>query len=52
MHKSNPDSTYTTVCPVTETVTGPGETYTKTYITTSVVKVSLVYTALAKEAKC
>lgn len=32
-------STYTTTCPVTETVTGPGTTYTKVYTTTSVVKV-------------
>lgn len=32
-------STYTTTCPVTETVTGPGTTYTKVYTTTSVIKV-------------
>ena len=30
--------TYTTVCPVTETVTKPGHTYTTTYTTTSTVK--------------
>ena len=31
------DVTYTTLCPVTETVTGSGTTYTKTYTTTSAV---------------
>ncbi len=30
--------TYTTVCPVTETVTKPGHTYTSTYTTTSTVQ--------------
>jgi hypothetical protein len=30
--------TYTTVCPVTETVTKPGHTYKTTYTTTSTVK--------------
>ncbi len=30
--------TYTTVCPVTETVTKPGHTYTNTYTTTSTVQ--------------
>jgi len=30
--------TYTTVCPVTETYTKPGHTYTTTYTTTSTVK--------------
>jgi hypothetical protein len=30
--------TYTTVCPVTETVTKPGHTYTTVYTTTSTVK--------------
>lgn len=29
--------TYTTVCPITETFTKPGHTYTKTYTTTSTV---------------
>lgn len=51
-HGSNPGSTYTTTCPVTETVTGPGETYTKTYVTTSVVKVSLACKGLVQEATC
>lgn len=30
--------TYTTVCPVTETYTKPGHTYTTTYTTTSTVE--------------
>ena len=30
--------TYTTVCPVTETVTKPGHTYTSTYTTTSTIQ--------------
>lgn len=33
--------TYTTVCPVTETITQPGHTITKTYTTTSTVQTAV-----------
>lgn len=38
------DVTYTTVCPVTETVTGAGTTYTTEYTTTSVVYTKVLTT--------
>ncbi|KAK4106729.1 hypothetical protein N658DRAFT_28307 [Parathielavia hyrcaniae] len=38
--------TYTTVCPVTETVTKPGETYKTTYTTTSTVKTAVPTTVV------
>lgn len=38
--------TYTTVCPVTETVTKPGHTYTTTYTTTSTVKTAVPTTVV------
>ncbi|RAL59726.1 hypothetical protein DID88_000358 [Monilinia fructigena] len=35
--------TYTTTCPVEETITAPGTTYTKTYTTTSVVETGMIF---------
>ena len=38
------DTTYTTVCPVTETITYPGKTITTTYTTTKVVYTKILTT--------
>lgn len=41
--------TYTTVCPVTETYTKPGTTYTSTYTTTSTVKTAVPTTIVVTQ---
>jgi hypothetical protein len=43
--------TYTTVCPVTDTVTKPGSTYVTTYTTTSTVKTAVPTTVVVTQTE-